>query len=58
MTSSTVPTTGSPSPTASSISRATIDHIRTHVETAREPIDRVAKYAYERVEPSGNGSEL
>ena len=38
--------------------RATIDHIGTHVETARDPIDRVARYAYERVEPSGNDSEV
>ena len=26
--------------------RAAVDHMRTHVETAQEPIDRVARYAY------------
>ena len=36
--------------------QATIDHMGTHVETAREPIDRVAKYAYEQAESSENGS--
>ena len=36
--------------------RAAVDHIGTHVETARDPIDRVAKYAYEQVESSENGS--
>lgn len=35
--------------------RATIDHIGTHVETAREPIDRVAQYAYEQAQSSGSG---
>jgi hypothetical protein len=28
--------------------RATIDHISRHVETAREPIRRLAEYAYEQ----------
>ena len=37
--------------------RAAIDHIGTHVETAGEPIDRVARYAYEQVESSENGSD-
>ena len=37
--------------------RATIDHIGTHVETAGESIDRVARYAYEQVESHGNGSD-
>ena len=37
--------------------RAAIDHVGTHVETARDPIDRVARYAYEQAESSENGSE-
>ena len=36
--------------------RAAIDHVGTHAETAGEPIDRVARYAYEQAESSENGS--
>lgn len=35
--------------------RAAVDHLRTHVETARDPIDRVARYAYGQAHPQPYG---
>ena len=35
--------------------RAAVDHLRTHVETAREPIGRVARYAYGQAHPQPYG---
>ena len=35
--------------------RATVDHIRWHADSIREPMTRLTEYAYERAEEGGGG---